>query len=95
MLPLRPLLLIQIVARFSSRLSRYTAPFAELADDPRGAGVTPDAEPVEPVRLAAVSFDFDALDRLIRRSRRADPRRPPVARSDRPRRQAFHVDRQR
>jgi hypothetical protein len=27
--------------------------------------VTPDAEPVEPVRLAAVSFDFDALDRLI------------------------------
>ena len=30
-----------------------------------------------------------------RRSRRADPRRPPVARSDRPRRQAFHVGRQR
>ena len=27
--------------------------------------MTPDAEPVEPVRLAAVSFDFDALDRLI------------------------------
>ena len=30
-----------------------------------------------------------------RRGRRADPRRPPVARSDRPRRQAFHVGRQR
>jgi hypothetical protein len=42
-----------------------TAPFAELADDPGAAGVTPDAEPVEPARLAAVSFDFDALDRLI------------------------------
>ena len=42
-----------------------TAPFAELADDSGAAGVTPDAEPVEPVRLAAVSFDFDALDRLI------------------------------
>ena len=27
--------------------------------------MTPDADPVEPVRLAAVSFDFDALDRLI------------------------------
>lgn len=42
-----------------------TAPFAELADDPEVAGLTPEAEPVEPVRLAAVSFDFDALDRLI------------------------------
>ena len=42
-----------------------TAPFAELADDSGAAGLTPDAEPVEPVRLAAVSFDFDALDRLI------------------------------
>ena len=42
-----------------------TAPFAELADDSGAAGVMPDAEPVEPVRLAAVSFDFDALDRLI------------------------------
>ena len=42
-----------------------TAPFAELADDSGAAGVTPDAELVEPVRLAAVSFDFDALDRLI------------------------------
>jgi hypothetical protein len=42
-----------------------TAPFAELADDPGAAGVTPDAELVEPVRLAPVSFDFDALDRLI------------------------------
>jgi len=42
-----------------------TAPFAELADDSGAAGVTPDAEPVEQVRLAAVSFDFDALDRLI------------------------------
>ena len=30
-----------------------------------------------------------------RRSRRADPRRPPAARSDRPRRQAFHGGRQR
>src|SRR4051812_48864580 len=42
-----------------------TAPFAELADDPEAPEVTPDAEPVEPARLAAVSFDFDALDRLI------------------------------
>jgi hypothetical protein len=42
-----------------------TAPFAELADDSGAAGVMPDAELVEPVRLAAVSFDFDALDRLI------------------------------
>ena len=42
-----------------------TAPFAELADEPEAAEVTPDAEPVEPARLAAVSFDFDALDRLI------------------------------
>jgi len=42
-----------------------TAPFAELADDPGAAAGTPDAEPVEPARLAAVSFDFDALDRLI------------------------------
>src|SRR4051812_37922747 len=29
-----------------------TAAFAELADDPGAAGLTPDAEPVEPVRLA-------------------------------------------
>src|SRR4051794_26784991 len=42
-----------------------TAPFAELADESGAAGVTPDADLVEPVRLAAVSFDFDALDRLI------------------------------
>jgi hypothetical protein len=42
-----------------------TAPFAELADDPEMARGTPDAEPVEPARLAVVSFDFDALDRLI------------------------------
>src|SRR3954470_2189314 len=42
-----------------------TAPFAELADDPGAAAGTPDAEPIEPARLAAVSFDFDALDRLI------------------------------
>jgi hypothetical protein len=42
-----------------------TAPFAELADDSGAAGVTPDAELVEPVRLATVSFDFDALDGLI------------------------------
>ena len=27
--------------------------------------MAPDAEPAEPARLAAVSFDFDALDRLI------------------------------
>jgi hypothetical protein len=39
-----------------------TAPFAELADQ---SGVAPDADPVEPARLTAVSFDFDALDRLI------------------------------
>jgi hypothetical protein len=42
-----------------------TAPFAELADDPGAAAGTPDAEPVEPARRAPVSFDFDALDRLI------------------------------
>src|SRR3954464_1959733 len=42
-----------------------TAPFAELTDDPEAAGVAPDPEPVEPARLAPVSFDFDALDRLI------------------------------
>src|SRR4051794_29469988 len=41
------------------------APFAELADEPKAAAGAPDAEPVEPARLAAVSFDFDALDRLI------------------------------
>src|SRR3954470_24791533 len=35
------------------------APFAELADDPEAAGVAPDTEPVEPARLAPVSFDFD------------------------------------
>ena len=27
--------------------------------------MAPDPEPVEPARLAPVSFDFDALDRLI------------------------------
>jgi hypothetical protein len=27
--------------------------------------VAPNTEPVEPARLAPVSFDFDALDRLI------------------------------
>jgi hypothetical protein len=42
-----------------------TAPFAELADEAGAAGITPGAEPVEPARLAAVNFDFDALDRLI------------------------------
>jgi hypothetical protein len=42
-----------------------TAPFAELADQSGAARITPDAGPIEPVRLAAVSFDFDALDRLI------------------------------
>jgi hypothetical protein len=42
-----------------------TAPFAELADDTGAAEVPPDAEPAEPTRLTAVSFDFDALDRLI------------------------------
>jgi hypothetical protein len=42
-----------------------TAPFAELVDDPRAATRARDADPVEPARLAAVSFDFDALDRLI------------------------------
>ena len=40
-------------------------PFAELADEPKAAEVTPDAELAEPARLAAVSFDFDALARLI------------------------------
>ncbi|QQP93863.1 hypothetical protein IGS68_34665 (plasmid) [Skermanella sp. TT6] len=40
-------------------------PFAGLVDEPRAAEVTPDAEPAEPARLAAVSFDFDALDRLV------------------------------
>jgi hypothetical protein len=39
-----------------------TAPFAELATGPEAVL---DAEPVEPARLAPVSFDFDALDRLI------------------------------
>src|SRR3954466_58100 len=42
-----------------------TAPFAELADESGAAGVTPEADPVEPTRLEAVNFDFDALDRLI------------------------------
>jgi hypothetical protein len=42
-----------------------SAPFAELADDPGAAARALDADPVEPARLAAVSFDFDALDRLI------------------------------
>ena len=40
-------------------------PFAELADDPETVTRALDAEPAEPARLAAVSFDFDALDRLI------------------------------
>jgi hypothetical protein len=40
-------------------------PFAELVDEPKAAEVTPDVEPGEPARLAAVSFDFDALDRLV------------------------------
>jgi hypothetical protein len=40
-------------------------PFAELADDPETVTRALDADPVEPARLAAVSFDFDALDRLI------------------------------
>jgi hypothetical protein len=39
-----------------------TAPFAELAT---GSEIVLDGEPVEPARLAPVSFDFDALDRLI------------------------------
>jgi hypothetical protein len=42
-----------------------TAPFAELADDAGAAEATPDAGPAEPARLTAMSFDFDALDRLI------------------------------
>jgi hypothetical protein len=42
-----------------------TAPFAELADDLETVTRAPNADPVEPARLAAVSFDFDALDRLI------------------------------
>jgi hypothetical protein len=42
-----------------------TAPFAELADDAGVADAPPDAESAEPARLTAVSFDFDALDRLI------------------------------
>jgi hypothetical protein len=42
-----------------------TAPFAELAPRPDEGAVAPDTEPVEPARLAPVSFDFDALDRLI------------------------------
>ena len=42
-----------------------TAPFAELADDAGAAEAPPDAESAEPTRLTAVSFDFDALDRLI------------------------------
>jgi hypothetical protein len=42
-----------------------TAPFAELATQPDEGVVAPDTEPVEPARLAPVSFDFDALDRLI------------------------------
>ena len=40
-------------------------PFAELVDEPKAAEVTPDAELAEPARLTAVSFDFDALDRLV------------------------------
>jgi len=42
-----------------------TAPFAELATQPDEGAVAPNTEPVEPARLAPVSFDFDALDRLI------------------------------
>jgi hypothetical protein len=42
-----------------------TAPFAELAPRPDEGAVAPDTEPVEPARLVPVSFDFDALDRLI------------------------------
>jgi hypothetical protein len=34
-------------------------------DEPEAATRARDADPVEPERLAAVSFDFDALDRLI------------------------------
>ena len=40
-------------------------PFAELASRPDEGAVAPDPKPVEPARLAPVSFDFDALDRLI------------------------------
>ena len=42
-----------------------TPPFAELATDPAEAAVPPNADPVEPARLAPVSFDFKALDRLV------------------------------
>src|SRR3954452_1061555 len=65
-----------------------TAPFAELLDESGAAGVTPDAELVEPVRLAAVSFDFDALDRLIaaadERPRGARRLLERIARGDKP-----------
>jgi hypothetical protein len=46
-------------------LSVLTAPFAELAGEPDEAMVAQDADQVEPARLAPVSFDFDALERLI------------------------------
>ena len=42
-----------------------TPPFAELATEPGEAAVPPDADPVEPARLAPASFDFEALDRLV------------------------------
>ena len=42
-----------------------TPPFAELATEPGKAELVPDVDPVEPARLAPVSFDFDALDRLV------------------------------
>ena len=55
-------------AEHEQRLGRTTdanARVAELADDPETITGAPDADPVEPARLAAVSFDFDALDRLV------------------------------
>jgi hypothetical protein len=42
-----------------------TALFTEFADEPEAAVMTPDADRVEPARLAAVSFDYDVLDQLI------------------------------
>ncbi|UEM24326.1 hypothetical protein JL100_032380 (plasmid) [Skermanella mucosa] len=65
-----------------------TAPFAELADEQQAEDRTPDTDPVEPARLAAVSFDFDALDRLIaaadERTRRVRRLLGRIARGDRP-----------
>jgi hypothetical protein len=46
-------------------LSVLTALFTELANEPEAAVTAPDADPVEPARLAAVNFDYDTLDRLI------------------------------